>query len=78
MENMVISSNISRVLCKRLVPCRQCHKIKKQQTHRETSGYGEAIQGWAVETTGCKIGSRMSCVQHGKYSQYFVVTLNGK
>ena len=51
---------------------------RKQQTHRETSGYGEAIQGWAVETTGCKIGSRMSCVQHGKYSQYFVVTLNGK
>lgn len=29
---MVISSNISRVLCKRPIPCRQCHK-KKQQMH---------------------------------------------
>lgn len=51
---------------------------RKQQTQRETSGYREAIQGWAVETTGCKVGSRMSCGQHEKYSQYFVVTLNGK
>ena len=51
---------------------------RKQQTHRETSGYEEVIQGWAVETIGYKIGSRMCCVEHGKYSQYFVVTLNGK
>ena len=49
---------------------------RKQQTQRETSGYREAIQGWAVETTGCKVGSRMSCGQHEKYSQYFKITIN--
>ena len=37
------------------------------------------IEVWEleVETTGCKIGSRLCC-KHGEYSQYYVIPVSEK
>ena len=40
---------------------------------RENAG----VEEWEAQTIGCKLGSRMY-LQHGEYSQYFAITVNGK
>ena len=36
------------------------------------------ITSGEVQTIGCKTGSRMYAAQHREFSQYFVITVNGK
>ena len=33
------------------------------------------VEGWKIQTTGCKTGSRMYYT-NGEYSHYFAVTVN--
>ena len=50
--------------------------IKNKQTHRyreQTSDYQRGGTNYR-----CKTGSRMYAAQHREFSQYFVITVNGK
>ena len=61
---------------------------KKKKTHRyreQASGYqwgegrGETTLGWGsgrYKLLGVRQATRLCCIQHGEYSQYFLITVN--
>ena len=64
--------------------CSKLASMAKYRYRQQTSDYkwGRGAIWGGVEEEGaqnirCKIGSRMY-IQHGEYSQYFIVSINGK
>ena len=56
------------------------HRDREQTTGYQCGGGGGAKQGWEsgrYKLLGVRQAQRC-IVQHGEYSQYFVITVNGK